>query len=170
MAFDTHNEDGEYVQFLGLDCPYGVVDIFLFLEQVFAEKDQADITFVFGFFIAFFIPFAVMIQILEVIGCFRMIETHCRDFNHLVGLDRYVKVFRHDVIKHAGKVFSGRVHPVGIYLHPVFEILGLFGDQRQHRAHDLEQFHIAVKRVFITSLNQHFRHLFHDVRHAAAVP
>ena len=110
-----------------------------------------------------------MVQIFKVFWCIRMIETHGWYLLYFFNLDANLEVFCHDVVKHRSQIVGGGVHPVGIDLHPVLEIFGLFRYQREHGAHDFKQLHVTIKSILIASLYQHLRNFLDDIRHSTSI-
>ena len=114
-------------------------------------------------------PLFIMVQIFLILRCIRMVKAHCGYFLYLLSLDVYLKVFCNNIVEHRCQIVRRRIHPVGINLHPVLEIPGLFRNERQHGAHYFQQLHVAVKRIFIAPLHQHLGNFFDDLRHSASI-
>ena len=169
MPLNAHHKHRQGIEPLGLDGADGIVDILLFLQQVLAEEEHPDVALFCRVFIALVQPFFVMVQIFLVFRSVRVVETHRWDFMNLFNLDLNLKVFGDNIVEHRCQVIRGRIHPVGIDLHPVLEILCFFGNQRQHGAHYFQQLHVAVKRILIAPLHQHFCNFLDNIGHSAAV-
>ena len=166
MAFNPHHKRGENMNPLLFKHTNSIVDIGLFLQQMFAEKQKTDFLPFVKINSPLFHPVFIALDIGEICRSIRMVEPHVRDINNCTDNNLLIKVFAKNQPEHIGDIVCGRLHPVGVNHQPVLEILRLFGHKRQNGAHDFHELHIAVESILIAPLHQHLRHFFDHVGHA----
>ena len=142
-----------------------VVDIGFFLKQMFTKKEKTNALPLVKIDAPLFLPAFIALDIGKIDRCIGMVKPHVRYINNGTDRHRLTKIFTQNQSEHVGDILRRGLHPVRIDHQPVLEILRLVGHQWQHGSHDFHQLHIAVEGIFITTLHQHFRHLFHHIGH-----